>query len=154
MAFACETDRVSTRAVGTVNDPARKLHGRDPRRSGVFDALLPGWSSPARVAAVLLAWFLVDATLVVLVARRGRLSLALAVALLSTGGALVVVRTHDGRTLGNAALLARLALLVVAGAAVRDGSRSRLLALVGALVVSLVCFVPIVVLFGEATVAP
>ena len=120
----------------------------------MFDALLPGWSSPARVAAVLLAWFLVDATLVVLVARRGRLSLALAVALLSTGGALVVVRTHDGRTLGNAALLARLALLVVAGAAVRDGSRSRLLALVGALVVSLVCFVPIVVLFGEATVAP
>ena len=122
----------------------------------MFDALLPGWSSPARVAAVLLAWLLVDAALVALAARRGRRSLALAaaLALLSTGGAIVVVRTHDGRTLGNAALLARLALLVVGAVAVRGGSRRRLLAFAGALVVSLVLFVPVVVLFGEATVAP
>jgi hypothetical protein len=122
----------------------------------VFDALLPGWSSPARVAAVLLVWGLVDAALVALAARRGRpwLAVAAALAALSAGGAVVVVRSQSGRTLGNAALVARLALLVAAGVAVRGGSRRRLLAFAGALVVSLVLFLPVVVLFGEATVAP
>jgi hypothetical protein len=43
---------------------------------------------------------------------------------------------------------------VAAGVAVRGGSRRRLLAFAGALVVSLVLFLPVVVLFGEATVAP
>jgi hypothetical protein len=122
----------------------------------VFDALLPGWSSPARVAAVLLVWGLVDAALVALAARRGRpwLAVAAALAALSAGGAVVVVRSQSGRTLGNAALVARLTLLVAAGVAVRGGSRRRLLAFAGALVVSLVLFLPVVVLFGEATVAP
>lgn len=122
----------------------------------MFDALLPGWSSPARVAAVLLVWGLVDAALVALAARRGRpwLAVAAALAALSAGGAVVVVRSQSGRTLGNAALVARLALLVAAGVAVRGGSRRRLLAFAGALVVSLVLFLPVVVLFGEATVAP
>lgn len=122
----------------------------------MFDALLPGWSSPARVAAVLLVWGLVDAALVALAARRGRpwLAVAAALAALSAGGAVVVVRSQSGRTLGNAALVARLTLLVAAGVAVRGGSRRRLLAFAGALVVSLVLFLPVVVLFGEATVAP
>lgn len=127
-----------------------------PDTSVVFDALLPGWSAPARVAAVLVVWALVDATLVALTRRAGdRPFLAAALlALLSTGGALVVVRTHDGRALGNAALLSRLALLVVGGAAVRGGSRRRLLAFATGLLVTLALFLPVVVLFGEATVAP
>jgi hypothetical protein len=122
----------------------------------VFDALLPGWNAPARVAAVLAAWLLVDATLVAVAARAGDRALlaAAALAALSAGGAVVVVRTHGGRALGNAALLARVALLVLAGAAVRSGSRRRLLAFAGALVGSLVLALPVVVLFGEATVAP
>lgn len=123
---------------------------------GVFDALLPGWSSPARVAAVLLAWLLVDAALVALAARGGRRTFAAAALLagLSAGGVAVVVRTHGGRTLGNAALLARLALLVVAGAVAWGGPRRRLLAFAGALVATLALALPVVVLLGEATVAP
>lgn len=124
--------------------------------SGVFDALLPGWSSPVRVAAVLLAWLLVDAALVALAARRDRGTLAAATLLagLSTGGVIVVVRTHGGRPLGNAALVARVALLVVAGVTTWGGSRRRLLAFAGALLGSLFLALPVVVLLGEATVAP
>jgi hypothetical protein len=123
---------------------------------GVFDALLPGWSSPARVAALLLAWLLVDAALVVLAARGGRGTLAAAVLLagLSAGGVAVVVRGHGGRALGNAALVARLALLVLAGTTAWGGSRRRLAAVGGAVAVTLALALPVVVLLGEATVAP
>lgn len=92
-----------------------------PRRAGVFDALLPGWSSPVRVAAALLAWSLVDAALVAVVGRAGdrrALASGVGLAVLSAAGVAAVVRAHEGRTLADAALLARVALVGLATATV------------------------------------
>jgi hypothetical protein len=121
-----------------------------------FDALLPGWGNPAGVLAVLAAWAAVDAGLVALLVRAGDRRLAAAGAtfgLLSALGVALVARGVGGRALSLAAPPARLVVLALAGLAAR-GSRRRLAGVAVAGLVTLLLGLPVLILLGEATVAP